>query len=85
MIHQMTLRQVPDGVAKGLKFRARKSGQSLNRTIIALIEEALGIKHTGKSKRDLSKFAGQWSAKELAEFKHNTRLFEQLDKEIWKS
>ena len=59
MIAQMTLRQVPDAVGKGLKVRAKKDGRSLNRAAIELLEQTLGIRATDSRKRNLSRFAGQ--------------------------
>lgn len=84
MIAQMTLRQVPDAVGKGLRLRARKAGRSLNRATIDLIEEALGIRPSDKKKRDLSGFAGRWKPDECEAFERNTRIFEQIDQETWK-
>ena len=84
MIRQMTLRQIPEQVAKGLRARARKSGLSLNRATIALIEEALGMQGSQRKRRDLSRVAGQWTAAECAAFERNTRIFDKIDTELWK-
>ncbi len=83
MSTQITLRQIPDEVEKRLRLRARKAGRSLNRTTIDLIEEALGVKPSAKKRRDISSLAGQWSSQECAAFERNTRIFEQIDKELW--
>ena len=85
MIKQMTLRQVPDAVEKGIRGRARRTGHSLNRTMIALMEETLGIRTTEKKRRDMSRFAGQWSNEECAAFDRNTFVFEHVDEETWKT
>ncbi len=85
MITQMTLRQIPDEVEKGLRARARKTGRSLNRTAITLLEQALITKPAATRKRDLSRFAGQWSREECRTFERDTRIFEQIDSEIWQS
>lgn len=83
MIKQMTLRQVPDAVEKGIRIRSRITGSSLNRVVIDLLEESLKIKPAGKKRRDVSRFAGQWSQEECAAFDRNTQVFEQIDKETW--
>lgn len=83
MIAQMTLRQVPDTVGKGLRLRARKDGRSLNRAAIDLLEQALGIRATDARKRDLSRFAGQWTREECRAFERNTKVFEKIDAEVW--
>jgi len=58
MIAQMTLRRIPDAVEKKLRARSRRSGRSINRTTIELLEEALGVKTTDGKKRDLSMLSG---------------------------
>ena len=83
MIAQMTLRQVPEAVEKGLRLRARKEGHSLNRSAIELLEKALGIRAIDARKRDLSHFAGQWSHEECRTFERNMRVFEKIDAEVW--
>ncbi len=83
MIAQMTLRHVPDEVGKCLRVRARKAGRSLNRAAIELLEQALGIRATDARKRDLSRFAGQWNREECRAFERATRVFEQIDAEVW--
>ena len=84
MIRQMTLRQVPDALEKGIRARARSTGRSLNRAMIALIEEALKVRPAQSKKRDVSRFAGQWSEEECAAFARNTMVFERIDEETWK-
>lgn len=84
MIRQMTVRQVPDAVEKGIRARTRKTGCSLNRAMIDLMEEALQIRPTEKKKRDISRIAGQWSTEECVAFDRNTLVFERIDEETWK-
>ncbi|MEI6148065.1 MAG: Arc family DNA-binding protein [bacterium] len=83
MIAQMTLRHIPDEVGKSLRMRAKKAGRSMNRAAIELLEEALGIRAQNAKKRDLSRFAGQWDTEECRTFERNTRVFEQIDSEVW--
>jgi plasmid stability protein len=85
MIKQITLRQVPDAVERGIRGRARSTGHSMNRAMIELLEEALGTGPAARKRRDLSKFAGQWSQEEYDAFESNTLVFEQIDDETWKS
>ena len=75
---------LPDAVGRELRDRARKTGRSLNRTAIELIEQAKGVRSAGNRKRrDLSRFAGNWSAEEAAAFDRAMVLFEQVDPEVW--
>ncbi|MDD5673094.1 MAG: hypothetical protein PHC61_02935 [Chitinivibrionales bacterium] len=83
---QLTLRQIPRRVEQKLRFNARRSGLSLNKTAVSLLTRALGMEETqhGERKRDLSRFSGAMSNAQLKEFKSNTRSFETVDKELWK-
>ena len=83
MIAQMTLRRIPDAVEKKLRARSRRSGHSINRTTIELLEEALGVKASEGKKRDLSMLSGIWKEGEYREFERNTAIFEAIDAEVW--
>ena len=85
MIAQMTLRKLPDAVEKKLRARSRRTGHSINRTTIELLEEALGVKESKGKKRDLSMLAGTWQEAEYREFERHTAMFEKIDAEVWKS
>jgi hypothetical protein len=84
MIKQMTLRQVPDVLEKGIRARARKTGRSLNRATLELIEEALGVRPAEQKRRDLAPFAGEWSREEREAFDRSLAVFERIDEETWK-
>ena len=51
---QTTIRGIPEDLEHALRERARRSGESPNRTIIRLLGEAVGLKPPRK-KRDLSR------------------------------
>ena len=84
MIKQMTLRQVPDAVEKGIRGRARSTGRSLNRVVIDLMDESLRVRPLEKKRRDISRLAGKWSQAQCEAFDRNTLAFERIDAEIWK-
>lgn len=85
-MNQLTLRQIPESVEKKLRMTAAETGQSINKTIITLLEKALGIgkKQYRQKKRDLSRFAGLWTKTEAEEFEKNSLVFEQVDPEVWR-
>lgn len=85
MMAQLTLRQIPDNVEKKLRSRSRQSGQSINRTAIALLEEALGLRASDGKQRDLSMLAGGWKQADYDEFQRHTAQFDNIDAELWKS
>ncbi|MBT3934417.1 MAG: hypothetical protein HOF35_09165 [Bacteroidetes bacterium] len=82
---QITIRKIPENIERQIRNLAQKNNCSLNQTIINLLEKALGTKEQGKRKRDLSRLAGTWDTDQVNEFEKNTKIFEQIDEEIWQS
>jgi len=80
---QITLRQLPKNVDRLIRSISEKQNKSINKTIIILLEKALGVKDSSDKKRDLSKLSGSWSTAEFEEFERNTEIFNKIDKEIW--
>ena len=81
---QLTLRNIPEDIEREIRRIARERGSSINKTIHELLGEALGIDRTSGKKRDLSDFAGFWDEEEAKEFEEATKLFEEIDAELWK-
>ncbi len=79
----ITVRNIPPGVAKAVKEKARKEGLSLNRAVVSLLEEAVGV--TARAKlgvhHDLDHLAGTWSQAEYDEFMESLREQRQIDPE----
>ncbi len=78
---QITLRKLPEKLEDRIRELAQTNRTSLNKTIIELLESALG---SGKKKRDLSQLSNSWTREEAEAFTANTKVFEQIDPEIWK-
>jgi len=79
----MTVRQVPGAVYEKLRELARQRNTSLNKTVVALLSQAVGLEPGTTRKRDMSDLAGTWSSASAREFEENTRAFEVIDEEIW--
>ena len=73
---QTTIRGIPEDLEHALRERARKSGESLNSTVIRLLREAVGL-HPPRQKRDLSALGGTWSPEEADEFDRQVRWLEE--------
>ena len=84
---QITLRKIPPAIEKKLRMQARRSGVSLNKMAISLLSRGLGEKDRPASgrRRDLSRFSGTLTQKDLEEFNANTAFFSRIDPEMWKS
>ena len=83
----ITLRNLPKPLARIIQKKAHENGISLNKTVIALLEEALGI--GAKSKvptryNDLDHLAGRWSKEEASVFQKTLSDQRRIDAEIWK-
>lgn len=82
----ITLRNLPPELARMIEQRSVTTGTSLNRTVIDLLEEALGLKGKRLPKvvhRDLDDLAGSWSEEEAAEFDRVLAEQRQIDPELW--
>ncbi len=82
MRSHLTVRSVPKDVARALEAERKRSGASLNQTVIDLLRNALGL---GPEELDngLGRYAGKWSREDLAEFEAATECFEAIDSEVW--
>jgi transcriptional accessory protein Tex/SPT6 len=73
-------------VARAVRERAQADGVSLNKAVIRLLEEALGLSRTKRPKinHDFDEFIGVWTEKEANEFERH--LFEErrIEPEMWK-
>ncbi|MBI2933875.1 MAG: hypothetical protein HYY16_19700 [Planctomycetes bacterium] len=83
----ITLRNLPPELARTLLQRAREKGWSLNKTVIAMLEEAAGIAAGRKGPvlhHDLDALAGSWSAREAAAFDRALAEQRVIDPDLWK-
>ena len=79
----ITLRNVPDSIARKIEERARTTGKSYNRTVIDILEEAVG-ESKPRIYRDLDHLAGTWTKEEADEFDEFLRQHRKIDWEMWK-
>jgi hypothetical protein len=83
----ITLRNLPVDMERQIHMLARQKRLSLNKVVISLLEEKLGMK-TAKKKttryRDLDVLAGSWSEAEAREFDKALAQQRNIDPELWK-
>jgi plasmid stability protein len=79
----LTIRGIPDDLAKALQEEKRRRGNSINQTVIDLLRQALNMDWTSKSGNGLEKLAGTWDQKEFDLFEQATAVFEHTDEEQW--
>ena len=80
----MTIRNVPTEVATALEAEKRRRSLSLNRTVLSLIEEALGISEGKARSNGLRRLAGTWSEDEFKRFEEAVAPLGDIDEELWK-
>lgn len=82
-MNQITVRNIPAVVEAKLRSLAERSGQSLNQTVVRLLETATGVTPDPR-RRDLSAIAATWSDREAEAFDRATAVFESVDEEMWR-
>lgn len=82
----ITLRNLPPDVARAVLGAAAEKGISLNRAVIALLEQAGGAaraKRPPREHRDLDAFFGVWSRRDAEEFGRSLADQRPVDPEVW--
>ncbi len=77
----LTVRNLPPGLADALERARRESGQSLNSTVIAVLQQGLGV--ATRRSNGIAKLAGGWNQADAEEFERNTAGFAEIDSEMW--
>ena len=78
----LTIRNVPPALAKALDREKARRGASLNRTVIELLSQGLGVGVTRSN--GLAALAGSWTEEELREFEEAVAPFASVDDELWR-
>jgi hypothetical protein len=78
----LTVRDVPPEVSEALEREKRRRGESLNRTVIELLSQSLGV-GTIRS-NGLGRLAGTWTEEDFQEFERAVAPFEEVDDELWR-
>lgn len=78
----ITVRNVPPDLAAALNREKRERGMSLNRTVIDLLNQALGV---GRPRSNgLERLAGGWGNERVRELERALEPFGEIDPEMWK-
>ncbi len=82
-MQHLTIRNVSPQLAEALEAEKRQRGTSLNRTVLDLLERALGV-GGGPRSNGLAELAGAWSDEEHARFEEAIAVTEQIDEGLWR-
>jgi plasmid stability protein len=79
----LTIRGLPQDVAKRLKDEARRRGQSLNETVKSVLRRGLGLHEDEPYDNGLRALAGTWTDEEFQKFERAAACFEEIDEDLW--
>lgn len=81
----ITLRNLPEPVARAVRERAAKYHVSLNKAVIGLLEQAVGGAAQPRGVKDaIDLIAGTWSKDEADAFDRHLKEIRTIDPELWK-
>ena len=88
---QTTLRDIDPALERRLREEARRRGLSLNRTVLLLLRQAIGLIRPSEPEpsgpgrfTDLDHLAGTWSKADAEAFDRVIEGVRRIDKEMWK-
>jgi antitoxin FitA-like protein len=80
MAKQLTIRGVSEEVGQRLESLSRARGQSVNATVLAILESAVGV---DKRRRRLARYT-TWTPEDLAEFHEALAAQRTIDDPLWR-
>jgi hypothetical protein len=82
----ITIHGIDEPLVKMIEAKARSEGQSVNKTIKKVLEEAFGVipRGNGANWKDFEEFSGVWSKSDLAEFEKETDELRTIDPDDWR-
>lgn len=82
----LTIRKIPDTVAKAIRKRADSNHYSLNKAAVSILEEAVNGKpeKTPVVYHDLDWFFGSWDKKQVTTMHNSIAAGRRIDPELWK-
>lgn len=83
-MRHLTIRNVPPKLADALEQEKRRRGESLNRTVLDLLAQALGQSPSGRRSNGLAKLGGTWSEQDYEQFEAAVAATERIDEELWR-
>lgn len=82
-VKHLTVRDLPSDLGKALERERRRRGVSLNKTVIDLLGQSLGV-GVPRRRNGLRRLAGTWSQEDLDRFESAIAPVEQVDAEVWR-
>ena len=80
----ITIRSVSPELSEALEEEKLSRGTSLNRTVLDLLEQVLGIGAGRRRSNGLAALAGTWSQEDLERFEAAVEDQERVDEKLWR-
>lgn len=80
MSRQLTIRGVSEEVGRRLEGLSRSRGQSLNATVLEILESAVGV---SERRQRLARYA-TWTEQDLQEFNESLAAQRTIDDPLWR-
>ena len=80
----LTIRNIPAELAQALDKERQRRGLSLNRTVLALLRNTLGVPSAAVHSNGLRQLAGAWSEAEHQQFEQAVAPFGEIDEAMWR-
>lgn len=83
----LTVHALEPRVEKRIRSKAKREGQSLNRTIKKLLAESVGVSSSPQAdhRDDFVEFLGEWNDQDAETFQNAVADFEKIDPSDWQS
>ena len=85
---QLTVRGVDSNLLQLLKNEAARRGLSVNRYVLSILREALGLDEGGPRApveyNDLDHLAGTWTERDFEEFARHLAAQRSIDEDLWR-
>lgn len=78
---QYTIRNIPPGLDRALKARAKALGKSVNQLALEVLSQSLG---QATRYRNLRNMPGAWTQQDAARFDEFLSEHREIDEELWK-
>jgi plasmid stability protein len=80
----LTVRNVPDDVARELEEEQKRHGVSLNQAVVNTLRKGLGLGQPRKT-NGLGQLARRWEQSEFETFERNVNeIGEAIDEDVWR-
>ena len=80
----MTIRNVSTERSAALEAERHRRGLSLNRTVLLLMQEALGVSTGRHRSNGLRRLAGSWDEDEFRSFEQAVAPLAEIDEALWR-